>query len=214
MDEERAVSPVIGVILMVAVVVLLGSVVFVAASGMADDAMDTNERPVPVSDNLLFNPGFEKGANGVWEDGNDNGGLEPDASIGTAEAYFGSYALKMHGDAEFTGQTVTDTIEPGYTYRLCAQSKIADPDDTRAWVGAQYYDADGDIIAKNTYEVTWTSYREECVLTEIGNDANAESAEVWVYRETSAGDAAIYVDDVSLKQMRYFADPESNENEV
>ena len=209
MNDERAVSPVIGVVLMVSVSVLLGSVVFIAANGIVADALDTNEKPVPVSQNLLWNGGFESGDNGRWESGADNGVLEADAAIVASNAHYGSYALEMDEGATFTGQNVTRQITEASTYRVCAWSKV-EATGSDAYVGVQYYDESGDIIEKETWKVTWTEYEQRCVLTEIGPDEGAVEAEVWAYRGTTGtGTPALYVDDVSLVKMRYFADPDA-----
>lgn len=80
----------VGVVLLVAVVVVLGGVLFVAANGIAMEGRDTNERPIPISQNLLYNEGLEKGTAGVWEDGVDTG-LEADAHILKAEPHYGAY---------------------------------------------------------------------------------------------------------------------------
>lgn len=202
-------TPVIGVVLMVSVAVLLGSVVFVAANGLVVDAIDTNEKPVPVSQNLLWNGDFEHGENGRWESGVDAGTLEADAAIVATNVHDGSYALEMDEGATFTGQNVTRQISEGSTYRVCAWSKV-EATGSDAYVGVQYYDDDGDIIEKETWKVTWTEYQENCVLTEIGPDEGAVEAEVWAFRGTTgSGTPALYVDDVSLVKMRYFADPEA-----
>lgn len=50
------------------------------------------------------------------------------------------------------------------------------------------------------------------MATEVEYDAGAQKSAVWVYRDTSAVDESVYVGDVSLVQMRYFADPEADPN--
>jgi flagellin-like protein len=69
MNADRGTAPVIAALLMVAVVVILSGAIFVTVEGITTQAQQTNERPVPVTGELLFNEGFESGDNGVWQKG-------------------------------------------------------------------------------------------------------------------------------------------------
>lgn len=198
---------------MVAVVVLLSSVVFVAADQITTQPQQTNERPVPVSGELLFNEGFENGDNGVWQkgDGPVPPALEGDADVLTENPNFGAYALKMNESAEFTGQDVTKEIKERSSYRMCAYTMVDDPSGAPAYVGIQYYNASGAIVDKDTYRVTWTAYEERCVLTDIPDGSGVVEAEVWAYRDNSeSNDGTLYVDDVSLVRMQYFGNSETD----
>ena len=214
MSTDRGVSPVIGLILMVAVVVVLAAVVGSSLIGVVNEAKDTNERPIPVSDNLLSNGNFESGSTGEWQDGSDND-LPEGGPIKTEEPYAGKYALKMDGSENFIGQDLTQTIKPGRIYRMCAHSKATDPD-SNVFIGVQYYDDEdpvgATILEKATYEVEWTSYREKCVLTDLSRDST-KSAEVWVYYDPGSGSGTVYVDDVSLVEVKYLADPDRDTND-
>ncbi|WP_372910352.1 type IV pilin [Salinigranum sp.] len=213
MDTDKGTSPVIAALLMVAVVVILSGVIFVTAEEITTQARQTNERPVPVTGELLFNEGFESGDNGVWQkgDGPVPPYLESDAHIVARNARFGSSALKMNESAEFTGQNVTDEIDDGTTYRMCAYTMVDDPSGAPAYVGVQYYDASGAIVDKDTFRVTWTAYEERCVLTDIPDDSGVVEAEVWAFRDPSGTTAGtLYVDEVSLVQVRYFGNSNAN----
>jgi len=57
-SESRGASPVVGTVVLVAVVGV-GVSLTVPFLGIVQDAIDANEKPVPVTDNLLSDPGFE-----------------------------------------------------------------------------------------------------------------------------------------------------------
>jgi len=99
-------------------------------------------------------------------------------------------------------------MRAGSTYRLCAWSKRTDPDG-ETWVGVQFYETEekNELIEKQTWNVEWDSYREECVLAETPNETSVHAAEVWVYRPADTEGVA-YVDDVSPVRMAYLADPD------
>jgi hypothetical protein len=194
---------------MVALVVVLGAVVYTSVAGVVEEAKDANEKPVPVSGDLLANGGFEGGYTGAWEGGFDTDLPQGGALIRAERPRVGACALQVDGSPSFVGQDVTDQIDPGRTYRLCASTALADPGAV-VYVGVQFCDDPDPVGAtigeKSTYRVDWTTYTEECVLAEIGTDQAAESAEVRVYRGSGSG--RVFVDDVSLVRMRYFADLE------
>lgn len=214
MNTDRGVSPVVGLVLMVAVVVVLAAVVGSSFLNVVNEAKDTNERPIPVSDNLLSNGKFESGSTGAWQDGFDVD-LPDGGPIRTEEPYEGKYALKMDGTDNFIGQDVTRSIEPNRIYRMCAYSKATDPE-SNVFIGVQYYDAEdpigATILEKATYEVEWTSYRQKCVLTDLSGES-AKSAEVWAYYDPS-GSGTVYVDDVSLVEVKYLADPDRDTDDT
>lgn len=203
MADKRGVSPIIGVIMMVAITVMLASVIFVATGGIASRTQETNEQPLPVGDDQLVGGDMENPGTVLWNNGWSND-LQDDAEISTDNPHWGAYALKMSGDSDFTAQEVTDTVEVGSAYQLCAWSMVTDPD-ADAWVGIQFYDADGNIIPslKKTHQVTWASYEKHCVVTEPVPESGWVSADVWVYR-TPSTPGTVYVDDVSLVEVRYF----------
>lgn len=210
MSSQRAVSPVIGTILMVAIVVVLGAVMGVVFLDVADSGMSPNEQAIPVSDEFLLNGGFEDGDLGPWR----GYGVAGDEYVTTNEPHGGRYALevgedRIDGGASdiYVAQETTRMNERG-TYRLCAYSTATDAD-SGVWIGIQYYDGEdfnsAEIIEKASYEVTWTDYREECVITEMP-DEDVQGAEVWVYYADGTGNGTVHVDDVSLRQIRYFVD--------
>lgn len=213
MVRDRGVSPVIATVLMLALVVVLATSLAVTFNDVVTEAKDTNERPIPVSDNYLSNADFEDGTVGAWEDGLDSS--LPAGVVVRDNASSGQYALRMDSSPDFVGQDVTDTLRPGRIYRLCAHSKVADLDSTY-YVGVQYYDgpdpATDSIIEKATYKIEWTEYEERCVLTDFTTDQPVESAEVWVFYENGTDPA--YVDELSLREVRYFADPDEDTDDV
>ncbi|WP_253737766.1 type IV pilin [Halohasta salina] len=208
MSADRAVSPVIGTVVMVGVVVLLAAVVSVSFLGIVTEAKDTNERPIPVSDNLLSNGDFETGTPESWI----NGSLErPDPRIITTDdPSQGNYALRMDGTDDYVAQNVTKPIKSGRIYRLCADSKTT-TQDTDVYIGVQYYDSESfnedTTIEKAFYTVDSTSYREQCVLTELP-DRDVVGAQVWIYDGDTGSSGTVFVDDISLVEVRYLADPD------
>ncbi|MFC6974483.1 hypothetical protein ACFQL1_07045 [Halomicroarcula sp. GCM10025709] len=58
----------------------------------------------------------------------------------------------------------------------------------------------------------WTEYRDRCVISDFDDDQPVKSAEVWVYYGSGPGTA--YVDDVSLKRVRYLADPDQDTDDT
>jgi flagellin-like protein len=213
MKTDRAVSPVIATILMTALVVILASTIGFQLMGLVEEAKDTNERPIPVSDNLLSNGDFEDGAVNEWQawDGGSYATLAGRSLITQTDPSSGSYALEMDGSPDFVKQDTTKRMDAGRIYRLCAVSKVSS---TAAsfYVGVQYYDSGGTIIEKAQYEIAWTSYREQCVLTDFGPDQPVESADVWVYYDSGSGTA--YVDDISLVEVKYLADPDEDTDDI
>jgi flagellin-like protein len=209
MRTDRAASPVVATVLMVAIVFLVAGTLFVAVGDVVEEAKDTNEKPIPVSDDLLVNGDFESSDSGAWEDGLDRDLPQGDARVTTEAAVSGSYGLELGGNPEFVGQDVSETIEPGRTYRACARTRIDDPS-AKAYFGVQFYDdedpAGATILKKETYQITWTSVREQCVYVEFPPNAGVESAEVWLYRGNAVG--TVVADDVSLVKTRYLADPD------
>lgn len=209
MSSQRAVSPVIGTILMVAIVVVLAATIGVVFLDIAEDGMSPNEQAIPVSDEFLLNGGFEDGHLDPWR----GYGIASGEYVTTTEPYRGRYALEVGDDRHdeeseiYVAQETTRMNERG-TYRLCAHSTATDSD-SGVWIGVQYYDDEdfdsAEIIEKATYEVTWTDYREECVITELP-DEEVQGAEVWVYYEADTGSGTVHVDDVSLRQVRYFVE--------
>ncbi|WP_135855154.1 type IV pilin [Halorussus salinus] len=206
MSSDRAVSPVLGTTLMVSLVVVLAAVVGVSFFDVVEEAKDTNEKPIPVSDNLLSNGGFEDGATNKWQDGYDKP-LAGRSVITQTDPYSGSYGLEMDNTPPFVGQDTTKNMEAGKIYRMCAVSKVSNPSSS-FWVGVQYYDSGGNILEKATYEIKWTTFEEKCVLTDFTENQAAASAEVWVYYDS--GSATAYVDDISLKEVQYLADPDKD----
>lgn len=215
MGDERAVSPVIGVILMVAVVIILAGVVGVSLLSFVEEAQDTNEKPIPVSDNLLTNGDFEDGAVNAWQAWDTDVGayasLAGRSLITQTDPYAGTYGLEMDGDPNYIKQETTQRIAPGRIYRLCAQSRVSS---TAAsfYVGVQYYNSEGTIVEKAQYEIEWTAYQEECVLTDFTSNQRVSSADVWIYYDSGSGTA--YLDDVSLVQVRYLADPDRDTDDM
>jgi len=202
MSESRGASPVVGTVVLVAVVVIVGVSLTVPFLGIVQDGIDTNEKPVPVTDNLLSDPGFED-EDGSW----DHWGP---GSVVAEQPNYGAAALKVPAGSNdaYHAQNVTKKMRAGSTYRLCAWSKRTDPDG-ETWVGVQFYETEdkNEIIEKQTWRVEWNSYREECVLAETPNETSVHTAEVWVYRPADTEGVA-YVDDVSLVRMAYLADPD------
>lgn len=209
MRPDRAVTPVIGTVLLIAVVVVIAAASVVTFSGLVEEAKDTNEKPIPVSENLLANSGFESGT--------DEWNLFDTATVGPAAPSDGSNALEVPGEA-YAAQSVTEDVRPGYNFRLCAQSKLTVPSG-EAYVGVQFYDnpdpyAPGaTIVKKETWEIEWSSYRETCVYTEFENTTAIQSAEVWVFRASGANTGTAYVDEVSFRRVRYLADPDEEHRE-
>lgn len=210
MTTDRAVSPVIATVLLVALVVILAATVGFQLIGLVEQAKDTNERPVPVSGNLLANGDFERGPVGAWQV-YDGGwvSLAGQSLITQTDPYSGSLALETDGSPSFINQSLTDRVEPGKLYRLCAQSKISTPG-ASFYVGVQYYDADKNIVEKAEYEIEWTTYQRQCVLTDLDSEKAVVSADVYVY---GTGGGTAYVDEVSLKEVRYLADSDRDDDD-
>lgn len=217
MRNDRGVSPVVGTVLMVAIVVVLAATISVQLVGVVEETKDTNERPIQISDNLLSNGDFEEGAVNAWQaysgDVDSYASLAGRSLITRTDPYAGSYGLELDGagsDPDFVKQDTTKRMRTGSIYRLCARSKATD--NSSFYVGVQYYDsvptAGATIVEKAQYEVTWTSYEERCVLTDFDSDQSVAAAEVWVYDD--AGTGTVYVDDVSLVEVKYLADPDED----
>jgi flagellin-like protein len=211
--SERATTPVVGTVVLVGVVVVLAATASVTFGTVVEEARDTNEKPIPVSDDLLADGGFESGspAASAWRE--YDAPLPPWAFGATGDDVSeGDEALVVDASRRsnevFFNQSVADSVEPGRLYRLCADAKVDPAGSARFYVGVQYYDAGGDIVERATYEVTATDYRERCVLTDFRDGRPVASADVWAYATTGGGTA--YVDDVSLREVQYLADPDED----
>ena len=212
MGTDRAVSPAIATILMVAIVVILAATIGFQLTGLVEEAKDTNKKPIPISDNLLSNGDFEDGAVNAWQawDSGTYSSLAGRSVITKTDLYSGLYGLEMDSNPSFVKQDTTKRMGSGNIYRLCATSKVSTTASS-FYVGVQYYDSGNNIIEKAQYEIQWTSYQEKCVLTDFKSTQSVASADVWVYYDSGSGTA--YVDDVSLVEVKYLADPDEDTND-
>lgn len=203
MTDDRAVSSTLGTVFLVAVVVIVSATVAVQLGDVVQEARDTNEKPVPVTGNLLTNPSFADGEAG-WTAYSEGSVVDGVGRRDTAGLEF----TPPIGDGLYRGQPVTDDLVAGETYRLCAYARTTNPD-ANGYVGVQFYNASGGIIAKATWRVRSTSFSERCRYATTPNETSVQRAEVWGYLGPGPnGD--LVVDDFELVRTTYLADPDED----
>lgn len=202
--DNRSVSPVVGTILMIAVVVVIAATVGVTMLGFSDDLRDLTA-PMTYGDNLVENPGFEDG-NANWEDGEGNL-ISADKIVG-GEGTDGSKAIQLssnEGSEDYAGQNLDAVLLPDAEYRLCAQSRLdsADSENAGGFIGVQHEEngTAGPETHLTTWEVTSESYRNQCQYFKA--DRKLENITVWVYVEDGA---SISADDFVLQRTRFLTD--------
>jgi len=198
--DNRSVSPVVGTVFMVAIVVVIAATVGVSMFGFSDDLRDLTA-PMTYGENLIENPGFEDGAAHWRNDLKANGGELVVDKIAPNEGIDGSNALQVDGDEGYAGQELDAVLLPDAEYRLCAQSRLESEDSGRAWIGVQH-DTGGEDIQLVSWEVTWDEYRNQCEYFKA--DRELEDITVWVY--TDGGDASVFTDDFVLQRTQYLTD--------
>ncbi|PGF15806.1 type IV pilin [Natrinema sp. CBA1119] len=111
-DDERAVSPVIGVILMVAITVILAAVIaaFVLDMGQSQSAPTNAGVNVEENDNGNYDVTYTQGGDNVESIGCNNGGSTPDWNAtsevgGTIVCHPGSSVVASGGDGNTTIQS-------------------------------------------------------------------------------------------------------------
>ena len=192
--DNRSVSPVVGTISVVAIVVVIAATVGVSILGFGDDLRDLTA-PMTYGDNLIENPGFEDGDanwNFVGEDWND-------VEIAEGEGVDGSNAVRLQSDDDYVDQELDAVLLPDAEYQLCAQSRLK-TQEGKAWIGVQR-DTGGEDIHLASWEVTWTDYRNNCEYIET--DREFKNITVWVYTE---GDVSVLADDLVLQRTRFLTD--------
>ncbi|TKX50295.1 hypothetical protein EXE49_06760 [Halorubrum sp. ASP121] len=202
--DDRGASPVIGTILMVAIVVVIGVAVGMTAMGYSDDLRDLTA-PVTYGDNLIQNPGFERG-NNSWEDGTGN--TTSAAKIVEGGGIDGSNAVRLQsvsGQQDYVEQNLDTVLRPDAEYRLCAKSRLDEQSGGRAWVGVQHADG-GPKNHLAIWEVTWGEYRGQCEYFKA--DAELKNITVWVYTE---GDESVLADEFVLQRTQFLTDARPDE---
>jgi hypothetical protein len=203
MIDDRGVSSTLGTVFLVAVVVIVSATVAVQMGDVVQEARDTNEKPVPVTDNLLENPSFADGDEG-WTVATEGTVMD---GVGRRDTAGLKFAPPI-GDGLYRGQNVTDALVAGETYRLCAYARTTNPD-ANSYVGVQFYNASGDIIAKATWRVRSSSFSERCRYTTTPNETSIQRAEVWGYLGPGPN-GELVVDDYELVRTTYLADPDED----
>jgi len=203
--DDRSVSPVVGTIFMVAIVVIVAATVGVSMLGFSDDLRDLTA-PMTYGDNLIENPGFEDD-NAHWEDGGGN--LISNNKI-VEKGIDGSNAVQLSStnevdedgdiDNDYVEQNLDAVLLPDAEYRLCAQSRLNMPSDGQAWIGVQHADG-GPENHLAIWEVTWTDYRNQCEYFKA--DRELENITVWVYTE---GEVSVLADDFVLQRTQFLTD--------
>ena len=202
--DDRGVSPVIGTVLMVAIVVVIGVAVGVTAIGYSDDLRDLTA-PVTYGDNLIQNPDFE-GGNDSWEDGSGNI-ISADKIVGGG-GIDGSNAVRLQSDGgsqEYVEKNLDTVLRPDAEYRLCAESRLDEQSGGQAWIGVQHADG-GPENHLAIWEVTWREYRGRCEYFKA--DAELKNITVWVYTE---GDESVLADEFVLQRTQFLTDARPDE---
>jgi len=189
--DNRSVSPVIGTIFMVAVIVVIAATVGASMLGYSDNLQDLTA-PMTYGDNLIENPSFEEG------DANWN--LTWGGTIVDGDGVDGSSAVRLEGDEDYLDQELDAVLLPDAEYQLCVQTRLDSEDDGQAWVGVQH-DTGGENIHLASWEVTWDDYRNQCEY--IKTNREYKNISVWVYME---GDTAVLSDDFVLQRTRFLTD--------
>lgn len=192
--DSRGASPVIGTILMVAVVVVAAATIGVTMLGFSDDLQDLTA-PMTTGPNLVENPGFEDGDAG-WK---YVGAEWNSAEIAEGSGVDGSNALRLQEDG-YVDQELDAVLLPNAEYQLCAQTHLETASGGQAWVGVQR-DTGGEDIQLASWEVTSSDYRNQCEY--IRADREFKNITVWVYTE---GDVSVLADDFVLQRTRFLTD--------
>jgi len=190
-SDNRSVSPVVGTIFMVAIVVVVAATVGVSMLGFSDDLRDLTA-PMTYGDNLIQNPGFEDG-DAEWNFAENK--------IVDGEGIDGSNAVQLQGNDTYVDQQLDAVLLPDAEYRLCAQSRLVSENSGEAYIGVQH-DTGGDDIQLAVWEVEWMDYRNQCEYFKA--DRELEDITVWVY--TAGDDADVYADDFILQRTRFLTD--------
>lgn len=199
--NRRGVTPVIGNILMVALVVVIAAVLSVMVLAIAEDLEDTSA-PVTYGDNLIENPDFEQGGT-HWKEYDDDEAdwvTVSDEKIVDGDGVGGSKALQLESD-EYVEQNLDAVLLPEAEYRLCADSRLDSQDGGQAWIGVQHATG-GPENHLTVWEVTWDNYHTQCEYFET--DSQLENITVWVY--TSDESVTVTTDDFVLQRTQFLAD--------
>jgi len=188
--DNRSVSPVVGTIFIVAVIVVLAATVGATMLGYGDDLRDLTA-PMTYGENLIENPGFE--------DGDANWNLTWGGSIADGDGVDGSNALLVNG-SEYVDQELDAVLLPDAEYQLCIETRLKSEDDGEAWVGVQR-DTGGENIHLTSWEVTWDDYRNQCKY--IKTNREYKNISVWVWTD---GEREVLADDFVLQRTRFLTD--------
>ena len=193
--DDRGVSPVIGTILMVAIVVVIAATIGVTMLGFSDSTRDLTA-PVTYGDNLIENPAFEEGdANWQFVGESWNG-----VRIANGDGVGGSDAIRLQNDTDYVGQDLDSVLLSDAEYRLCAQSRLESQNGGRAWIGVQHDTGAGDIHL-TSWEVTQTEYQNTCNYFET--DREFDNISVWAYTE---GDVSVLADEFVLQRTQFLTE--------
>lgn len=197
--DERSVTPVIGGILVVAVVVVLAAVVGASFFGFADE-LDELTGEMTYGDNLVDNADFENG-NTAWVE--YDGGWVPikESRIVPGDGVDGSNGVRLDRD-EYIEQDLDTVLLPDAEYRICISFRLESASGGRAWVGIQHSDGGpGNHLA--IWEVTDSDYQRECGYFQA--DRELDDITAWAYTNDD-GPVSITVDDYLLQRTRYLTD--------
>ncbi len=197
--DDRGVTPVVGTVLLVALVVVIAATVGAVALGFSDDLRELTA-PMTYGENLIENPDFADG-NASWR--------FADGKIAEGEGVDGSNAVQLNStevdedgdiDNDYVEQNLDAVLLPDAEYRLCAQSRLNMSGDGQAWIGVQHADG-GPENHLAIWEVTWTDYRNQCEYFKA--DRELEDITVWVYTE---GEVSVFADDFVLQRTQFLTD--------
>ena len=201
--DERSVTPVIGGILIVGIVVMLAAVVGVSFLGFADK-LDELTGEMTYGDNLVDNPGFEEGTTGwaEFDKAGDRVGINDDRLVPGA-GVDGSNGLRVKsdgGETDFVEQNLDAKLLADADYRICIAFRLESESGGQGWVGVQHADGgEGNHLV--IWEVTDSEYQQECEYFTAEQELNNITA--WAYTES---DANITADNYVLQRTRYLVD--------
>lgn len=158
-DDDNAVSPVIGVILMVAITVILAAVIATFVLGLGEQVQDTAPS---TSFSFDLDEGVEESVEDDWEysDSGENDGVTEDD--GLLEVRHSGGPNIDAGDLSIVGSTASaDPAEWGESKSFNSGSTISAGDSVDIWIGTS-----------DTIDVVWESGDESAILASYaGPDA-------------------------------------------